>query len=72
MRLKRFDRDGKIKVGPPGDYPVLVDLDDDDSFKHTAKVDLGDVIVQNQNGHIVVAFGLAAQSRWVLISGPDF
>ena len=70
MRLKRLIRDGKIKVGPTGDYPVLVDLDDDDSFKHTAIVDLGDVVVQNQNGHIVVALRcVSAQSRWVLIAG---
>ena len=49
MQLKRLIRDGKVKVGATGDYPVLVDLDEDDSFKHPAKADLGDIVVHTRS-----------------------
>ncbi len=63
MRLKSLIRDGQIKVDQTAGYPVVVYRFGDD-FKCPAKVDLGDVVVQNQGGHIVAA--LAA-----LVPNPD-
>ncbi len=71
MRLKSLIRDGQIKVDQTAGYPVVVYRFGDD-FKCPAKVDLGDVVVQNQGGHIVAALRhVGAQSRWVLVAGPD-
>jgi RND family efflux transporter MFP subunit len=47
MNLKRLIRDHKIQVETPSELPVRVDLNDGDGFKHAAKADFGDVVVNS-------------------------
>jgi len=52
MRLNRLIRDGKIKVDLTSGYPVLVDLNDGDGFKHPANGDFGDSVVNISSGTV--------------------
>ena len=52
MRLNRLIRDLKIKADSTSGYPVLVYLNDGDGFKHPAKADIGDNVVDVASGTV--------------------